>query len=215
MKRFIDLTDKEVYALTPEEVGYWIDLECAFEGIPLLPKEPVEPPAEKFHPDMTVYVVGGVNFANFEDASKFCKWVNNSARFDLEYTHGPRYEKIAKEPRPIEVSSLNVFSVGGWNVVKDEAKKYSKLHNEYSEAKREYDAIAKKRNVVVDRVNRVIDEVNTAERNRRRVQEKFNRYLELANNEREIALKFLIDAQPDAKEILPELWESEQKEITL
>ena len=43
MKRFDDLSEPEIVALSDADISRWIDLECAYEGAPLLPPCPVPP----------------------------------------------------------------------------------------------------------------------------------------------------------------------------
>ena len=71
MLRFTEMTDAELLALTETELEELIDLECAYEGIPLLPPKPEEPikPAN-LRPDTSVFHFDDIYITDPEEARR-------------------------------------------------------------------------------------------------------------------------------------------------
>ena len=76
MKRWYDYTDEELLEIhgDPEAFAKLLDLECAYEGAPLMPEDPgPKPEVCAAQHDVTLYAVGGINVDNPEDAARFGK----------------------------------------------------------------------------------------------------------------------------------------------
>ena len=206
-RRFDDLNDAEVLALDHDGVGRWIDIECACEGVPLLPPEPTEPAAPLMTPDVTVFNVGNLYFANADEATRIAELAMSFPRHELNYVSGPRYEKRVGPASDVLVSPQRAYSVKHWEEVKDEAERYTTAKATYDHLKTDFDKAVKLRERIAESVREHVERVQDAERERQQMRLNLARYLDLADGDREIAVKFLKAAYPDAATVLPELAE--------
>jgi hypothetical protein len=87
------------------------------------------------------------------------------------------------------------YSTGYWAQVKDDIAAYDALDNAYEGAKKEYDDIMSQRKTIEDQVLERLEEIRNQEARKDCAEELFARYLELANNDFDIAIKFLEDAK--------------------
>lgn len=204
-ERFDELTEPELLALDAESIARWIDLECAYEGVQLLPPAPVAPVEPKMTPDVNVYEVAGLSFTDNNDALSAADFINARTRVTLQYVNGPRYDRIAKPADAVSVSTAQAFSPAAWDKVKDAANAYTLLKTKYDEANKEHSATAKAREHISLRINAALDEARTAESRRERMRTNYRRYLELAGGNRTTAIRFLKAAYGNASELLPEI----------
>ena len=70
IKRLEDYTEQELLDLTEEQTIELIDIECAFNGVRMLPELPAKPSSEKPQPTANMARVMNINhFANFISSS--------------------------------------------------------------------------------------------------------------------------------------------------
>lgn len=206
MKRFEELTDEEVLALTQDEVTRWIDVECAHEGAPLLPPRPMAPTPIMFEPDVTVFLVGNIYFGSADDAAKAAALMAPMARFNVNYVSGPRFDKIAMPScDDLTVSTVRAFSAERWDVIKSDMARYEELKKQFEADSLEYQKASERRDVIASDIHGRVERVRGQERRRARMREEFARYVDLAGGDQTIARRFLVAAHPDALDILPEL----------
>lgn len=212
MKQITDLTEAEIADLTPELIAYYVDLECAKSGFPLLPPKPAKPVTATFTPDTMCFGVGTSTysmpfiFATSQDAAEVAAEINKRQRYELGYVTGwSGCRKITAEKDMVSVHTIPVFSEGGALLIKDEAEAAARIEKAYDEENREYEKALSAREKAVERVDDIIDAARGKTRRRERRRAQFERYMELAGNDRVIAVKFLLDAEPDALDLLPEL----------
>lgn len=204
--RFEELSDEQVLLLTTEDVERWIDVECAFEGIPLLPERPVEPLDVKIVPDVTVHEVSGMFFDTADDARKAIEFLDGLSRCELGYVHGPRFERIYKGPaQPLSITSHRVFTQAAWNQIAAVANAAAEKKTEYNTRWNEFEKIDRQRKSVVERIRNRQEEISRKEFARQRMRGNLTRYMELAKGNRVLAIRFLKDAYPNAAELLPEI----------
>ena len=90
MKRYTDLTMRELNELTDREVQKFIDIEVAYAGIQMVPKPlPVEPLRLAIVPTESVYSIKGVIVQDFEVA----KVLQTAVIFKASYNY-PDYDKV-------------------------------------------------------------------------------------------------------------------------
>lgn len=206
--RFDELTEPELLTLSDdsEAVQRWIDLECAYEGVPLLPPKPEAPIEPKMTPDQTVYEVHGIFFSKNEHAIRVANEINDSQRVELQYVSGPRYDRLVKPaPDRVAVTPINAFSPATWETVKDAANAYTTLKTKYDSAWLDYSTAERERKAIVERIKGAIEEAWGKERRREMMRRNLARYMELAGGVRKTAIRFLKAAYPNAAEILPEI----------
>lgn len=197
------LTDEELAALTEEQIERYIDLACAQRGIRLLPPEPKKPEltAEPL-PDVTLFKVGSWYFTDENEARALLDLLYKSTSMvDKEWTEVGKY-RLSKDS-PLE----------SWNAPKlERSSAYSRsLYAEYEaifeknerereayEAKRkEYDEILRQRAEVESEILTAIQDAVARINKRERLQKEFQRYLDLAEGDRRVAMRFFRDAYPD------------------
>lgn len=199
MKRIEEMTKEEILALTTEEIDKMVDYACAERGIPLLPPIPEEPEYFdiKAHLNLTVYELGNFTFVNKEDAEKVYNVMLGCPLINTTYISGPSYEMRFNGNDEIpDVKVRRIFSEGAWTSVKDKAAKAEAAKKEYQEARDYYNEVYSQRKEVVDEIMEVVNETNREQRNLERHISEFERYLELAEGDRNIAINFFEKAYP-------------------
>lgn len=216
MKSVSDMTEKEILALTDEQIARMIDLACVDEGVALLPALPDEPTKPDHEPDLMLYKVEGsqVAYPKSEAAVEVVASMVKTTPYILDYvSHGRRnatYSYVAK-PMPRshhyypKVSSTQVYSESMWDRIKDELDAYNGLKEQYDAAKKEYDSSLNDRKGISADIWGKIEKVRTHESNRNRHRREFQRYLDLADGNRSLALKFYADSHTDFRTDYPEL----------
>lgn len=207
MRSFEDLSDAEVLALSDEQVNRYVDLACAEAGVPLMPPLPVEPMPITLTPDVSIYIVGDFCFYNSDDAFRVAELVNSLRRCTLQYVSGPRYERVVRpaEGELIVTPSKN-FSVENWDRVKNDANRYTEQKKAYDLELAEYNKTSKARTDIAESIHERRGRVLADERRRQTLRAHFERYLTLADGNREIAARFLQAAHSDAPVLLPDLF---------
>lgn len=215
MKRVYDLTEEEILSLTEEQISHYVDVECALEGIKLIPQHPgPEPVNEVPEKDHVAYEVVGLKFLNSEDANKVLQLISPMKIYESTYhrNYDLRYlkriepddynfpkvqmKKYYKEETATSISGL-------YEVYKKKKETWDKLKKEYDEATNGVEGIRKEiRNHIYD--------VTAHARQRSDLMNEFNRYLSLSEDNPRIALNFLekvrvLEEFPEVKEQIDKL----------
>jgi|GEM_PF-4691845 hypothetical protein len=200
MKNFFDLTDEEILNLTEDEIQNYIDLECAMNGIKLTP-EPEKPKKDIPAPDVNVYSIGGFKTLDYNKALALFDLVSNMELVDVEYGRDFGYKFVTelKSYNKPEVSTDKYYTEEFYNQIADDVKKHEDAVKQYEMLMEDFEANQERRNEVADSILEVVYAVRKKESKRLSLEHQFNRYLELAGNDRETALRFLFDAHPEAK----------------
>ncbi len=212
MKPFNSLTQAELIALTEEQVKHYVDLACAEQGIPLLPDSAPVEPKPSHAPDMVVYLVGGVHFQRAQDAQDVADCIAAFNRFSLQYQGYrwslPQYAQV--DLTPVTVTEVKTYSETEINRVQASIEQFAKDKARYDEDRTAYNKVVEQRKTVIDEIQKEIEQAYSDKRKHDRMVADYNRYLELANGDRKIALRFLDNANIRAQEIAPELYPGEQ-----
>jgi hypothetical protein len=193
-QRFDDLDDATVLQLTADQISRWIDITCAIEGVPLLPAEPVMPESVDFTPDTTAYEVEGLIFANAEDAAKMVALLRGMTVYGAQYCNCPGYKRVLTVKTGFVVDMKEFFSPARWDTIKAAGADASRQENLYNAAMIEYNKIIEARRHIVDSISERVEAVHQREGQRDRIRTEFARYLDLANGDQAIALRFLLNA---------------------
>lgn len=211
MKRFDELSDAEILALTEEQIAYYHDFACAEEGAPLMPP-PVGPAPEAVEAqhDMKVYQVAGVYFSTMEDASRVADAMNSCRRLTTEYARGGSYrDKVAKvADAPESVTTEPVYSQAMWDSVRQKVTAYNEAKSAWEKRRDEYNKAAELRARVTAWISERIERVHEAEIERRRCEAEFARYVEIARGDRAMAREFLVKARPEAAQFIAPIAEA-------
>lgn len=206
MKTFDELTHEEILALDDKGIQRYCDLECAKEGAPLLPPEPGEKPEKPAHePDVEVYGAGGEYFRSQEAAIAVAEAINQGKPITWGYAPGGDYRqrKINGTKDEAEaVSGERFFSPAKWDEVKGEMLAYNEAKTRWEEEKKEYDDAVKARSRVTEWIWDKISEARETERQREKFSSLLTRYVDLAEGNEATAMKFLLQAHPEAEEFL-------------
>lgn len=202
MRRYTELTDTELLALTDEQIKDFIDMECMIGGVALLPDEPAPPQTVDASPDITVYVVSGERFREKADAQKVADLMNSLVRLESYYLtgrydySGPQGVKPATEPSDtVSIREERYWSPDLYNKHKVEIAAAAEAKKRYDKARKEYDEIAGERAHIAEKVNSAISTAFEKKENREEVERTFARYLDLSGGNRAQALSFYLLGQ--------------------
>lgn len=191
MKRIHDLSKEEVLALNDEQIAKFVDYECAMNGAPLLPLMPEKPTLKKPEPDTVAYEVSvgyqaTIYLANEFDAAEVLQLLKSMRVFRKDWSA----DILVPEPETT-MRSIPIFSPDIWESVRAQKAAYDEAEKAYTFAKEEYDKAFSERQACFNEVWQIVREAREDEYRRNSITLKFNRYLELAEGNREIALRFL------------------------
>jgi len=212
MNEFSDLTDEQVFKLTPEQVEFYVNLECAKEGILLLPDErPIEPRLEKPPFDAVAFQVGDFCVANQSEAAKILEVLKSVKIIRLEYESATGYDsKVIKRLDTFtpEIKQISCYSQEMFAEIKKQLAEYNMAKNSYDRASREYNDIVTKRENAAKWIWERVEDVRERHNSQEKLLKEYNRYLVLANNDPGIALNFLQSAYQLEEDQLEELKKS-------
>jgi len=197
MKRLNEYTQVELANLSDQDTQNIIDIECAFEGVRLLPPRPTEYVSKVFEPDAAVYEVGGFRFENQDDALKITEMLKTMKliSYTYDYNVGYDYNYIKDEVVDVpNISTKKVFSKEKYLEMKADMLNVKKEKDNYSSQMSLYNEIVKERKSVVDSVYEAINDAVDKETEKKRIIDQYNRYLTLADNNTTTAKTFLADA---------------------
>lgn len=207
MKNFDDLSDAELIALTEEEIRYYIDAQCAEEGIRLLPPggPPVKPDKGTTADDLELWEIAGHHFRDRDDAERVAIAIGQTkSRMSLEYISGPSYRKkaVPATDSVSGVSLVRVLSQERHAAMAQLIEEQEQALKTFNERQREYDKITTERARIVTYTHDKLNKARLRHQRRENLKTQFARYIELARGDREIAARFLAKAEPDAREVL-------------
>lgn len=211
MKIFDSLTEQELVALTDEQIQRYIDYACAENGVPLLPSMVQPPPVVNFEADVKIYTVGHhLHFATMEEATRVADAIQANNPIELDYlstpSGAPSHAVSRRRSTSESVTVQDAFSAERAAALKDDMAGAQKAEAVYQAAKKEYDRAVNERESYADDIRgKVADAWETHNRRESRRRD-FERYLQLADGNREIAARFLANAHRDAQDLLPELF---------
>lgn len=200
-----DFTDDELVDLTPTEVDYYIDLECARTGVPLLPPHPGEAP-DKPSPVLDVELhevkLGYTSVLTCKDADDALDIANvlknvvakGGAVHTAEiggYGAGIGQCLNGQDARDVEIKAIGAASEASKLESEKAVQSYKTLKSRHDEQMKEYRAAKEGREQIEEDVREAIEEAGRRVRRRQRAQERLDRYIELAAGNRAMALRFL------------------------
>lgn len=213
MESIYNMNKEQILGLSPESVKNLIDYECALQGVRLLPDLPQEPARVEITPDQVAYKVGEFVFANSEDAVRVMEAITSVALYRTEYPGRGDYSTNLIKPVTSDdyyfpkMSRINVFSPLAWDACKGKVAESAKLKSYYDEAKTEYDAVCEAREGIAADITELISTIRAEKRRYDFYVAEFHRYLELAENNTQVAANFLTAAYKNIDTEFPELLE--------
>jgi hypothetical protein len=217
LKRFEELSEKEIKDLTENDIEKLINLECAQEGIKLLemPEKPLKP---KVDADREMFVVAlnssdseRMIFDNMNDAKEVMELLMSKNMYHDSYDWEAGYSSKYIENEPMDKENIQIkrkmfISENSFKERKNQLIEYQKKFKEYEERESEYIKIKKQRDKIVEKIETKIEGIKEKERIKNNMLKRYSEYLELANNNGEIAKRFLTKAYGESyiEEILGE-----------
>lgn len=206
LRGFSDLSDVEILTLTDEQTRYYVDLECAKAGAPLLPPEPGPKPVEpEKHCSARSYEIGGINLYSSEDAMKVLDLLNSVKRCSWGYARGGSYRDrvLTTESGALTISKGSGYTPEEWERQRESVVAYEQALKAWETADSERSKAIKAREDAVGWVMEKIERVREQDGLRKQYAAEMERYTELANGDRAMAREFLVRARPEASEYVP------------
>jgi len=201
-KAFDGMTDEAIVELTDSAIEAMIDYECAKQGVPLL-KEPAPEAPKLIPPDAQIFTLSELKFLNRSDAEKvrsFAETLSLTATgYDWTTGYNVYYLQAAE---PLAISESRVFSADAYNQRRQELAEREARDKTYKKAKAKYDETATRREEIANPFTERISNARSAVAYKAQLQREFERYLELAKGDAEIARNFLAKVYT-----IPENWE--------
>jgi hypothetical protein len=199
MKSFDSLDREELVKLTDEQLGMYVDIECANRGIALLPMKPVDPKATKPEKDTTVFTIDTLHFLNASDAQAVVAFIkqNGFKLVNVSYLSGPSYEhcySLANVDSALKLDSQQVYSPEAKDTYAELIAVAEQKKSEYDEAKKEYNDVYNERKVVYDEIQQTYTEALVWVEKKRQAKQNYERYLELADGDQQVAKTFFLNA---------------------
>lgn len=199
MKNINQMTDQEVLALTTDDLNNLITIRYAEEGVKLLeaPK-PVE--KKDYQGDSEFYEIHQIYFKTYEEA-EILKAAMKSG-FKQKYL-GRNYSMYGFETvseYDLNIDTKFLFSEEYARTIGKEKEAYEKMQEVYTKAKEEYDTNYNAAEWIREEVWNKFNEVQAKHRRLEDLKAKYVQYLSLAENNPEIALKFLVKAYGELNE---------------
>jgi hypothetical protein len=198
MQTIYDLTNKEVNKLTYEQVDRFIDIACAEAGTMLLPEVPIEPKLDKPAKDAFVYKVGEFKVGTPEEASKLLEFLNTVQLLETSYDYACGYDdkyitaiQTSNEP---DIKKEAVYTAETYSKIKSLLQKYNDAKKDYEQKRKDYQKADSDRNKISSQIWEHVNNIKDKFSQKDRLKKEFNRYLNLADGDKEIALKFFENA---------------------
>lgn len=194
MKRLEDYTREELINITDEERKLLIEIEAMCEGveIPDTPKYIEETFVDR--PDMEVYEVeaGDLIYTSKEEAEKVVSFLNSISRGTLDYEYANGYDRKYYKPVDdlVSAKSIRAYSYEKYRQIGKLLKANKNAKEVNDKLKSEYIDAIKGYNDIVAEVQEAIDNAVYAQQTEERYRTAYNRYVELANGDKEMAQKF-------------------------
>lgn len=199
MKTLDDHTLPELAALDEAAIDALIDLECAIAGVPMLPPTPTPPEPLAAVYDVTLYEIGGFRFRSREDAEHVAAAINGRLVASMGYDYKVSGSYVSDyEPVETVVQVRHDRTQACHDAQRSAKLAHKALTDAYKAQQSEYDTIAEQRETVAERVRAAASSARSHAMQADRLREEFARYLELAQQDRRIALNFLRAARADA-----------------
>lgn len=198
--------DEELAAMTEAELERWVDIESAASGVALLPPDPgprptvelPEPEQVVFHVSFGYSTVG--TFRSESDATALqgalTKAADNAVTIgssgDSKYVRGDR-----RPDRETKVAREHVYSETQWASIEKDHARFEERLELWEERKTEYDDANRERDAIEVDLRGAIADASARLAAAERARFELDRYLDLAEGVREVALVFMHSAQPD------------------
>lgn len=212
MKPITDLTHEELLALTEEQVHKYIQLEYAEKGVPLEAHRPVPPEPVNAGPDDTCYTVAGLRFSDRDYAEEAADFLNRIPRLTTEglvYSWREPW-RLVPENDELTVQTERHWTSEHYKRHESALTRYKEEKEEYDRALREFESTRDARLEAQKLVRGLVQEARDLERDREAVRSQFQEYLNLADGDSAMALRFLLKATKHDEQFVCETLKMEE-----
>jgi hypothetical protein len=199
MKRLEELSRDELISMTDDMRDDLADLECAYEGIPLLPAKPVKQEFAYPQRDVALYVVDEYSFADQSEALAYCEYVNglkSAVRIDYEYGDGLgsdfKYVKKERDSKT-EIKKEMVYSLDAYAELKSELKNTKAMQDTYNQEAQAYKLALSERSAVYEKIDKAVRVAWDKKRREDTLACAYEKYIKLTCDG-DIAMRLLEDA---------------------
>lgn len=204
MKKITEMSREEILALTDEDIKRLCDYECALHGIPLVEK-PAKPETKTFEKDTEIYEISRGYHTMFEvrtaeQAAKILKYFMDEGIEFVTTEGNPSVIKFLNN-KEIKVEANPAMSQGKYDEIKEEKVIYDTAKEKYDQELADYKKIMEQRENACQYIHGTINSTWDDKYTEDRLTIKFKQYLELAEGDKTIAVKFLKDAESVPKDI--------------
>lgn len=206
MLRYNEISDEELIELSNNEIEELIDLECAHENIRLLPPEPENIEKKFVNPDVIVYEIPSIKLTSLEEAEKLVSMINQlETKSEIPWNSSYDHRQVKPDNETISFSSEKRYSPELYKQINQSIKIFQANKEEYDKKMEEYDKIKETRQIVIEKVIGAVTKARNKIEKIRNLRLEYDRYLKLAEGDRNIAWNFMIDARPNQQSELAEL----------
>ena len=192
MKYFEDLTDKEILALTDKEIEHYCYLRTAQEGLTFVPKPSLpEPKKPNIQKTVTMFEACGVLFGCLANAEEFLELSPCTSTYD--YAFGG-YDYPWVEEHSEEITTKRFYSKENVENLKVELQEYNEKKSAYDAEQNTYNTFLRKLKELNKSIFDKVNELKKQEQHKKHLKKQYDNYLELANQDEEIAKNFFIKA---------------------
>jgi hypothetical protein len=206
MKRYTDLSEEELLALSDEEKQKYVDIELAFAGIIPMIKPVMDPvPEVNIKPTVQAFEIYGVFFTDEKDAFA----VSKSSACDSQCISGLydyRYLTPRGEGYNDGIKAKMFYTKAELEEVRTQLKERQRIEDKNSHAAKEWDAYLEKTEHVANLVTSAIAEAEDHKRRIDQAKTVYAKHYELAGGDEAIASRFFVDAYKDQPEIINEMF---------
>ncbi|MET0742985.1 MAG: hypothetical protein ABWY78_06405 [Microvirga sp.] len=158
---------------------------------------------------MTGYTIGELNFVDRDDAEKIATLANTMQRLKSLYISGPSFKQkwIPANDDPVKVATVMHYSERMIAELGDRIRWAEEAKAEYTKARETYEQAARRRNEIATTIEKRISAARLQERTRSQLRAAFAKYLDLADGQHRIAAKFMLQAYPDARKLVPDIFD--------
>jgi hypothetical protein len=205
MRTISEYNQEQLLSITDEDIEKVIDFQCALEGVPLLPERPVEPTKLEIAPDVTVYEVAGFVFKEKESAEIVQQAINGQVmvKIDYDYNLGYDYKYVTSvNDNAAAIAANKYLSLAAFDEAKSEIAKYTAEYKQFDGLNKIYQDVSSQRQDIADRVWNAVYDARRIRDDKLNAMKRFERYVGMADGDKELANKFFADAYPDDVHLL-------------
>lgn len=195
LRRFKDYNEKELLELTEKEIDDLISLECAFEGIALEVEYPIYTEKEVLIPKVTGYRICEITFLDLSIAEQFLNILNRDKIYYATYSGNDYSCKYLEEITPehyrkpkIEVIEVILHEV--WKEIEEEQKIIHKKKEIFNRQYEVWEKWIKQKEDILEPIHEAILAMKEKENKKQNCVQQFERYLDMAKGDFEIAMLF-------------------------